>query len=489
MKRIPLIVLAILMATLYVVRAEESSQAAKTEQPNILVILADDMGWGQPGYQGGAIIPTPSIDSLAREGTSLTQFYVQPVCTPTRAAFLTGRYAFRNGSMIRFGFNNISGMLQDERTIAEALQDAGYWTAIVGKWHLGSWQKEHLPMQRGFDYQYGHYAAVIDYKYKMRGDVYDWHRNEEPLDEDGYSTDLIGAEAARLIKEHDGTKPFFMYVPFNAPHGPHTMAPEEVTRKYSKEKVKSPGQAANVEIMDKAIGRILDAVDAKGIRDNTLVVFFNDNGGPKLAVHRNGPYKGYKTEYYEGGVRVACLLRWPDKLEAGSTNDEMFNCVDLYPTLLNLAGASLEQPLPLDGYDIWKSLTEGTPSPRTEIAHSTKTIRMGDWKYIDETEEYYSFKAEVSQLYNIAEDPGEENNLVDQYPEKVEEFKSRMAYWAALERPAEEFVPIAGYPVYICGEEENAILSDALKEKIDRIRKSGDSFKSKYRLQAGDKRD
>jgi arylsulfatase A-like enzyme len=179
------------------------------EQPNIVVMLSDDMGWGQVGCQGGSAIPTPNIDRIAIEGIRLTQFYVQPVCTPTRSAFLTGRYPFRTGTETRVSGNDIAGMLLDERTLAQALHDAGYLTAIVGKWHLGSWKKEHPPMQRGFEHQYGHYGASIDYARKTRGAVYDWHRNEKPIDEEGYSTELIAKETVRLITEHDGGKPAY----------------------------------------------------------------------------------------------------------------------------------------------------------------------------------------------------------------------------------------------------------------------------------------
>jgi len=457
-----------------------SGQVQATKRPNILVMLSDDMGWRQVGCQGGAIIPTPNIDRLAREGVSLTQFYVQPVCTPTRSAFLTGRYPFRTGTEIRFGGNDAAGMLLDERTLAQALKDAGYWTAIVGKWHLGSWKKAHLPMQRGFDHQYGHYGATIDYALKTRGRVYDWHRNESPLDEDGYSTDLIGAETARLIAEHDDEKPFFIYVPFNAVHSPHNQAPKDLLKKYAGNKgLKNPPQAANVDIMDRAVGRILKAVDAKGIRDNTLVVFFNDNGGPKGAVFNNGPYRGFKTNYLEGGMRVLCLLRWSGALKAGSRNDGMFHCVDLYPTLVNLVGGSLTHHLPLDGVDIWDALAKGAPSPRKEIAHSTKTIRLGDWKYIDKDEEYYGWKAEVSRLYNIRQDSGETNNLLDKYPKKVKEFEARMQYWAGQVRPSEEHQPIPDFPPYIYGEDENQHVPRSLKRKIDRVRQSGETSKKR----------
>lgn len=444
---------------------------AQAKQPNIIVMLSDDMGWGQVGCQGGMEVPTPHIDSIAHDGVSLTQFYVQPVCTPTRSAFLTGRYPFRTGTEIRFTANDTAGMLLDERTLAQALREAGYWTAIVGKWHLGSWKKEHLPMQRGFDHQYGHYSALVEYARKTRGPVYDWHRNEKPLLEEGYTTDLIAAETARLIKEHNSDKPFFIYVPFNAVHGPFTDTPRDIWDKYEAKGVDKPWQRANVEIMDNAVGTILEAIEAKGIRDNTLIIFFNDNGGPRAAVTTNGPYRGHKTSYHDGGMRVICLLRWPGELKAGSENDELLHCVDLYPTLINLGGGSLQQTLPLDGLDFWDTLTKAKASPRKEIAHATHTIRVGDWKYIHEDAEYYGWKANVSQLYNIREDPGESRNLIAQHPEKVKQFQEKMQYWKTQIRPPEVHETIPNFPPIIYGEDEDDLLTPKMIQSIKDIPK------------------
>ncbi len=459
---------------------------AATGQPNILVMLSDDMGWGQPGFQGGQIIPTPNLDRLATEGVNLTQFYVQPVCTPTRACLLTGRYAFRTGTVIRFTANDTAGMLLDEQTLAQALRDAGYFTGIVGKWHLGEWQKAHLPMQRGFDRQYGHYSALIDYHLHTRNGVYDWHRNEQPVDEDGYSTDLIADETIRLIREHDGARPFFLYVPFNAVHGPHQdQAPRELIEKYTQTKVKNPAQAAQVECMDAAIGRILSALDDKGIRDNTLVMFFNDNGGP-AGVGPNGPYRGGKSSYLEGGIRVACLMRWPGKLRAGSAVDEPLHVVDMYPTFVKLAGGSLKQQLPIDGLDAWATIAEGKRTPHEEIVHGLKVIRVGDWKYIDKDAAYYGWKSEGTQLYNIREDPYEQSNLAEKLPGKVKQLQDRLAYWATQERPAEEKHKIAGYPVTVYGEEENKGPHPAwLLKRVEHARTSGRDKTVKDRARGG----
>ncbi|OPZ16366.1 MAG: Arylsulfatase [candidate division BRC1 bacterium ADurb.BinA364] len=330
-------------------------------------------------------------------------------------------------------------------------------------------------MQRGFEHQYGHYGALVDYWLHSRGGVYDWHRNEQPIDEDGYSTYLIADEAVRLIESQNGERPFFLYVPFNAVHSPYAkQAPPELIAKYQGTGV-NPDQAAQVEAMDIAIGRILEALDAKGLGDDTLVWFFNDNGGTGV-VKQNGPYRDFKCAYFEGGIRVASVVRWPGKIPANSTSDEMLHCVDMYPTLIRLAGGSLEQPLPLDGLDAWATIAEGAPSPRQEILHGPDTIRVGDWKYIDGAAEYYSWKAGEDWLFNIREDPGETNNLLAAFPEKAEELRQRLAYWKTQERPAEEKDKIPGHPNWLFGEEENKTEPPAwLIERMTKARAGADA--------------
>ena len=419
--------------------------ATPAAKPNIVVFLSDDMGWGQLGFNGGKDVATPNIDRIAREGVKLTQFYVQAVCSPTRAALLTGRYPFRNGMEERNHGNDASGMLKDERTLAQALETAGYSTGIFGKWHLGVWDKRHLPRQRGFDHQFGYYGALIDSFSKIRGSTYDWHRNEQPLNQPGYVSWLIADEFADVLKQHDGAKPFFYYVPFNAVHGPHG-APKEYLDKH-----RGNAQLAMLECMDVAVGRMLAALDQKGVLENTLVIFLNDNGGPGRV--SNAPYRGSKTETYEGGVRVACVLRWPGRIKAGTVVDEMLHVVDFYPTLVRLAGGSLEQPLPLDGRDAWPTITEGKPTPHTEIVLSvpgfedsetgTPAIRVGDLKLVGD------------ELYDIRRDPYEKKNLAAEQPDKVKTMKARLAQLALERRPPEAHTRIAEGRLFIYGEEEN----------------------------------
>jgi len=407
-----------------------------------------------PGFNGGPVF-TPNLDRLAREGAKMTQFYVHSVCSPTRAAFLTGRYPFRNGMEERSHGNDIAGMLTDERTLADGLQEAGYYTAIIGKWHLGNWYKKHLPMQRGFEYQYGFYGALIGYYTKCRERFYDWHRNEQILREDGYSTDLIAQEFVRVVNEHDfDDKPLFAYVPFNAVHGPNDV-PADLLAKY-KEIADNQFDAEKygmLESLDQAIGTMLAGLEDQGVLDNTLIVFFNDNGGRI----ENLPYRGGKGDTYEGGVRVPAIFWWPGSVPANQNVDGMMHVVDLYPTLLSIGGGSLEQPLPLDGMDMWGVISGGEISQRTEVVHAlpglegantgVMSIRRGAYKLVGE------------ELFNIEKDLAETNNIADKYPEIYQSLYQRMIDLSEERRTPEKHTNISATierPLLVFGEEENA---------------------------------
>lgn len=426
------------------------------------MFLSDDMGWEQVGFNGGKEVRTPNIDRIADEGVKLTQFYVQPVCSPTRACLLTGRYAWKNGMEVRPTAESRHGMLLDERTIAEALREVGYHTWMVGKWHLGEWQRPHLPLQRGFDHHYGHYSALIDSFTHMRGPVLDWHRNGRPVVEDGYSTFLLADEAEQLIDRYDGRSPFFLYLPFNAVHGPH-QAPEEYLAKYAHLGRRGP-QRAQLECMDQAVGRVLGALERKGVLDSTLVMFTNDNGG--IRITSNGPYRGFKSHYHEGGVRVPAAMRWPGQIPAGSASDEMLHIVDLFPTFGRLAGAKIDSGLPLDGRDAWHAIAHAGPGPRQEVVHSLEVIRVGDWKLIEEGASYYGWRNQPLQLFNIRQDPHEETNLAESHPEKVAELRARLAFHRQSAREPEELEQIPGYPPVVYGEVENEVFGDQVKEDL-----------------------
>ena len=406
-------------------------------RPNIVFILADDLGWKDVGYHGGSI-RTPNIDKLAAEGTRLEQFYVQPLCSPTRASLMTGRYPMRYGLQVgvirpwaRYG------LPLEERTLAQAIKEAGYTTAICGKWHLGHVNSTYLPTSRGFDHQYGHYNGALDYFTHVRDGGLDWHRNDQPAAEEGYTTDLLAAESVRLIEQHDLSRPLFLYVPFNAVHAP-LQAPESYIAKYKHIEPRNKRiYAAMLACMDDAIGRIVSAIDKRGMKNNTLIFFCSDNGG--VGVGDNGPLRGQKAQLYEGGVRVPAIAAWPGVLKAGAVVNEPLHIVDMYPTLLKLAGARLEQPLPLDGKDAWPTIAQGKPSPHEEIllniTPANGAIRCGKWKLvwnggIGANNAGEKAQQNTLELFNLAEDPYEKNDLSGKNPQKFEELKRRLEFYA-----------------------------------------------------------
>ena len=451
--------------------------------PNILVFLSDDMGWGQPGFNGGTEVATPHMDRIADEGVKLTQFYVLPVCTPTRGSLLTGRYDWKNGTETRVGLRSSHGMPTDERTIAEALGDAGYATWVVGKWHLGQWQQEHLPLQRGFDHHYGHYSGEINSFTLHRGrnhrGILDWHRNGRPVVETGYSTFLLADEAVALIERHDGSSPFFLYLPFNAVHNPND-APQEYIDLYSDSS--DPEQRGQLKAMDDAIGQVLNALDDKGVLDDTLIMFLNDNGGTESAGW-NAPYRGKKSDYYEGAVRVPAVIRWPGEITAGSESDALLHVVDLFPTFAGLAGADTTSGLPLDGLDAWGAIAEGAASPRTEVVYSLDVIRVGDWKLIEEGIDYYGWTTDAPELYDIAEDPYETTNLAATETAKLTELRARLAYHEPFARDGEALTDIPNHPPKVYGEDENEAFGAAARRAVTKLRQ-GNPGPSLLRMEA-----
>ncbi len=409
-----------------------------TDKPNIVFILADDLGFKDVGYHGGKI-KTPNIDKLASEGVRLEQFYVQPVCSPTRAGLMTGRYPMRYGLQVGVVRPWAQyGLALEERTLAQALKEAGYTTAICGKWHLGHLDSRYLPTARGFDHQYGHYNGALNYFTHIRDKALDWHRDDEPLCEEGYTTDLLADESVRLIERHDVSRPLFLYVPFNAVHSPF-QAPESYIDMYRHIKAKNRRiYAGMVTCMDDAIGRIISALDKRGMKRNTLIIFCSDNGGVGN-VADNGLLRGQKGQLYEGGVRVPATATWPGVLKAGTVIQEPLHIVDMYPTLIKLAGGNLKQTLPLDGKDVWPTIAGGKPSPHEDIllnvTPANGAIRCGDWKLVHNGGIGANSTGEkagqnVFELFNLAEDPYEKNDLSEKNPQKLQQLKSRLESYA-----------------------------------------------------------
>jgi arylsulfatase A-like enzyme len=422
-----------------------TSETAATPRPNVVFILADDLGWNDVGYHGSAI-RTPNIDRLAAAGTRLEQFYVQPVCTPTRAALMTGRYPIRYGLQRHvIVVNSRYGLPLEERTLPQALKEAGYRTAITGKWHLGHHDPAYFPRSRGFDQAYGMYWGRIDYfTHEVDqpphdpGIGLDWHRNGQPLREQGYSTTLIGEQAARWIGEHNPARPLFLYVPFNAPHAPMQARDEDMKDYAEIDNLARRRFAAMVTCMDEAIGRIIDAVEKKGLSDSTLIVFTSDNGGRTTLGANNDPLRGGKNTLYEGGVRVPCVAVWPGQLTPGGVVNAPLHMIDWYPTLLRLAGAPLEQPLPLDGKDIWPTVVESKPSPRDEILINLDgaqgALRRDRWKLVM-TAAAPDAKEKAIELFDLTADPNETTNLAQAKPDIVTDLKARLKAYAAESAP------------------------------------------------------
>ena len=455
-----------------------TARAATPPKPNVVFILSDDQGWADVGFHGGEI-KTPNLDRLAAAGARLEQFYVQPVCSPTRAALMTGRYPMRYG--LHVGVVRpwaTYGLPLDERLLPQALKEAGYETAITGKWHLGHFEPAYLPTRRGFDHQYGHYNGALDYNTHMRDGGFDWHRDDKECRDEGYSTHLLAREASRLIAEHNTAQPLFLYVPFNAVHAPHQV-PESYTAPYTNLQGTRRTYAGMLAAMDEAIGQILDAIDKKGIRRNTLIIFSSDNGGPAPGrVTSNGPLRAGKGTLYEGGVRVPAIAAWEGQIKAGSIVNAPLHMVDWYPTLLKLAGVSTSQKHPLDGRDAWPAITQGAATPHADILHNvTQTggaLRMGDWKIVVNGQFSEVGEAEGGlpvtpkaagegkaakkggkkagangetrlELFNIRDDPYEKTNLAEKNPEKLNELRARLDTYIKAAVPSPQSPAEAGF--------------------------------------------
>ena len=422
---------------------------APQSKPNIVFLLIDDLGYADCGFNGGNEIKTPNIDKLAASGAILESHYVQPVCSPTRAALMTGRYATRTGVYTVVRPHAKWGLPLGERTLANAIQEAGYTTAIVGKWHLGEFDPKYQPTSRGFEHQHGMFFGAIDHFTHIRDGSHDWHHDDKELKEEGYSTHLITREACRLIESQPKSKPLFLYVPYNAVHSP-LQVPEKYLQPYGELKGGRRTLAGMLAAVDEGIGQIVASLDKAGLRENTLIIFSADNGGPPPGT--NTPLRDFKGTIYEGGVRGCAFATWPGKIPAGQRIKEPLHVIDWYPTLVKLAGGSFDQKLPIDGKDVWPMLTQQARSPHDAIlsvkSPTTAALRMGDWKLVSQSvaaaatpdgskkanaAKKVAAKRKVQpaarsvELYNLASDIGETTNLADKDPNRVTAMQARLA--------------------------------------------------------------
>jgi len=425
-----------------VTKASEASY----EQPNIVILLADDLGFADLGFRGSDI-ETPHIDRLAREGLTLNRFYAMPICTPTRSALMTARDPMKLGS-IYAGFQpwQNGGVSPDEHFMPESFQAAGYQTAMIGKWHLGHTIEPLVPNSRGFDHFFGHLNTQIDYfDYTVVGG-YDLQENGVSVKREGqYMTDVHGAEAVRYLEElRDPEKPFFLYVPFLAPHSP-MQAPKALEDKYKKRRNRpfpKRTYAAMVDSLDQAVGRVLESLDAQGLTDNTLVFFFSDNGGLKAFGADNSPYRGGKLETFEGGIRVNALLRWPGQVEAGTSSEDVMSVLDVFPSFAKAAGVPMGNEKKLDGQDRWQALKNSGEDPRTGDLYFASNSPILDkyhvsvmekrWKLV-QIIDHISAETEVENfLFDMTIDAEEKNNLAEANPAVVKSMADKIRKWRAL---------------------------------------------------------
>ena len=444
---------------------------SEATRPNVVFVLADDMGYGDMAHFGNPHLRTPNLDRLAREGATLTQHYsASPLCAPARAGLLTGRYNHRTGAVDVPSNRGLDRIGLPETTLADVFSAAGYATGMVGKWHNGLHDLRYHPNNRGFEHFLGFLNGGMDY--------YRWSldRNGATERSDGrYLTDVFSDEAIGFVDAH-AREPFFLYLAYNAPHAP-LQAPEHLIQRYRDAGDLTEEVArlyAMIESMDQGIGRVLDRLDAHGIADDTIVVFASDNGpvlGGALARY-NGPFRGAKGNCLEGGIRVPGLVRFPGRIEAGGYSDRLIHFCDWLPTLASMAGVSAHTRFPLDGCDATRRLRgedDDAPDVRfwqhnryEPLGRSNAAVRDGRWKlYFPQRENagrkdvndtgFYQHglrgaahwlmdidptlpereigPAPAPQLFDLADDPGETRDLAAEHPERVAEMARRWDAW------------------------------------------------------------
>ena len=441
------------------------SETADT-RPNIVILLADDLGWTDVSFHGGNIA-TPNIDRIAVEGAELNRYYVAPVCSPTRAGLMTGRYPIRYGAMRAvYPPWRDGGMDLSEWTMADILAEVGYkHRGIFGKWHLGHSDKKYHPLRRGFTEFYGHYNGAVDYFTHEREGEVDWHSGFDPSDDPGYTTDLIADAAAEFIRRHAGDpEPFLCYVPFNAPHSPFQAKEEDlplyaglppargffqgfegVSMEASREQRERNRRilGAMVHSLDQGVGKVLDAIDEAGIVRNTFVLFTSDNGGVR-GIGENTPLRGSKATVFEGGIRVVAAARWPSRIPVGGKITVPLANIDILPTVMRMAGVDRYHGKPIDGLDVLDVLTGRQETLDRELfnyigqegAHREQVSYMtNEWKMVvvgpDVTDAGGDDSARQRFLFRISEDMSEQRNVLAEHPElaasmygKIKEFRA-----------------------------------------------------------------
>ncbi|HEY9228145.1 MAG TPA: sulfatase-like hydrolase/transferase [Gemmatimonadaceae bacterium] len=416
-----------------------AAQAQSPAKPNVVLIITDDVGYGDFGSYGARDVKTPNIDRLARQGVRLTDFYAAPQCTPTRAALITGRYQQRvklERALSTVGSSLEEGLVATGRSLPQLLKNAGYTTGLVGKWHLG-YKPEFGPNAHGFDYFYGFLAGYIDFYTHTRGidGAADLQENLTPVSDSGYMTDLITSRAVRFI-DQSAAKPFFLEVTYNAAHWPY-QRPDHYSKSANNSRFQGPEDSipatradyvAMIERADDGVGKILAALEKHGLTRNTLVIFTNDNGGEWLS--NNAPFFHRKDTLWEGGIRVPAIFRWPAQLPAGKTSAQPGITMDLTATILAATHAPIPANAALEGRDLLPIVAgKAAPVERAlfwRIAapnRQQRAVRQGDWKLLLDGDDLL--------LFNVRTDLGERRDLAAQRPDIVRRLQSLLVAWEA----------------------------------------------------------
>ena len=429
--------------------AAQPAQSRGDAPPNVVVIMADDLGYGDVSAFRDGWIETPHLERLARQGMRLTDFHAGgPVCSPTRASLLTGRYQQRAGlpgviyaSRQR---NRHHGLQPEAFTFAELAKEAGYATGIFGKWHLG-YRKKFNPVHHGFDAFRGYVSGNVDYLSHIDGiGVHDWWDGTEKIHEEGYTTHLVTEHAVRFIETHRD-EPFCLYVAHEAPHWPYQGPRDAVIRQAGGPKMRTPPRQTGdvdlvrdryrtmVRVMDEGIGQIVETLRRLDLAEETLVLFFSDNG-PKKPYGSAGGLRGWKGSLFEGGHRVPAVAWWPSRIAAGSRSDELMITLDVLPTIAELVGQAPPEGLTIDGMSVVPALLENEELRRPPLFwawRGQQAMRDGSWKLVQDALEANSDeeRTQGTRLYNLAKDPGETRDVSEVHPERVARMKAAIQAW------------------------------------------------------------
>ncbi len=442
----------------------ESTTADEPQKPDIVLIMADNLGHGDLSCYGCPDISTPNIDRIAAQGVRFTNFYSNgPECSPTRTALLTGRYQQRiPGLECALGTGNVGryddaialakqhnlGLPPKENILIPALNDQGYKTVALGKWHLG-YEKHLLPPHHGFDYFLAALGGTMDYFYhnEPTGE-HVLYENLKQVRRDGYLTDLITDGGVRFLKEQPADKPIFLYLPYNAPSAPfqhpdHKPDQPKVAKKWDA-KDWQQGDRATLKLiiqrLDEGVGQIMQTLEATGRAENTLLIFCSDNGAYPIAAS-NAPFRGHASELFEGGIHVACMARWPGRLPGGRTDDRPMLTFDLTASIMSAAGCKMRQDRPLDGIDVLGRIAANKPAkPRTLFWRARRADRT--WKAVRDGNLKYVWRKDDGgldeYLFDLTKDPTESNNLLASRPDEVASIKTQLADWETDVRPTKK---------------------------------------------------